>query len=40
VKRFPDANGLDAEVRHAGFHPVAHRLLGGGIVVLLVGEAA
>jgi demethylmenaquinone methyltransferase / 2-methoxy-6-polyprenyl-1,4-benzoquinol methylase len=40
VKRFPDANGLDAEVREAGFHPVAHRLLGGRIVVLLVGEAA
>jgi demethylmenaquinone methyltransferase/2-methoxy-6-polyprenyl-1,4-benzoquinol methylase len=40
VKRFPDANGLEAEVREAGFHPVAHRLFGGGIVVLLVGEAA
>ena len=40
VKRFPHANGLDAEVRDAGFDPVAHRLLGGGIVVLLVGEAA
>jgi demethylmenaquinone methyltransferase / 2-methoxy-6-polyprenyl-1,4-benzoquinol methylase len=40
VKRFPDVNGLEAEVRDAGFEPVAHRLLGGGIVVLLVGEAA
>jgi demethylmenaquinone methyltransferase / 2-methoxy-6-polyprenyl-1,4-benzoquinol methylase len=40
VKRFPGANGLEAEVHEAGFHPVAHRLLGGGIVVLLVGEAA
>jgi demethylmenaquinone methyltransferase/2-methoxy-6-polyprenyl-1,4-benzoquinol methylase len=40
VKRFPDANGLDAEVGAAGFDPVAHRLLGGGIVVLLAGEAA
>jgi demethylmenaquinone methyltransferase/2-methoxy-6-polyprenyl-1,4-benzoquinol methylase len=39
VKRFPDANGLEAEVRAARFEPVAHRLLGGGIVVLLVGEA-
>jgi demethylmenaquinone methyltransferase / 2-methoxy-6-polyprenyl-1,4-benzoquinol methylase len=40
VKRFPDADELEAEVRGAGFDPVAHRLLGGGIVVLLVGEAA
>jgi demethylmenaquinone methyltransferase/2-methoxy-6-polyprenyl-1,4-benzoquinol methylase len=40
VKRFPDAAGLAGEVRAAGFDPVAHRLLGGGIVVLVVGEAA
>jgi demethylmenaquinone methyltransferase/2-methoxy-6-polyprenyl-1,4-benzoquinol methylase len=40
VKRFPGPQELSAEVREAGFEPVAHRLLGGGIVVLLVGEAA
>jgi demethylmenaquinone methyltransferase / 2-methoxy-6-polyprenyl-1,4-benzoquinol methylase len=40
VKRFPGPTGLEAEVRAAGFDPVAHRLLAGGIVVLIVGEAA
>jgi demethylmenaquinone methyltransferase / 2-methoxy-6-polyprenyl-1,4-benzoquinol methylase len=40
VKRFPGPTELTAQVRAAGFGPVAHRLLGGGIVVLLVGEAA
>jgi demethylmenaquinone methyltransferase / 2-methoxy-6-polyprenyl-1,4-benzoquinol methylase len=40
VKRFPGPEELSAEVHRAGFEPVAHRLLGGGIVVLLVGEAA
>jgi demethylmenaquinone methyltransferase / 2-methoxy-6-polyprenyl-1,4-benzoquinol methylase len=39
VRRFPGPAELDERVRAAGFHPVAHRLLGGGIVVLLVGEA-
>ncbi|HZB35296.1 MAG TPA: ubiquinone/menaquinone biosynthesis methyltransferase [Gaiellaceae bacterium] len=40
VKRFPGAAELSEEVREAGFAPVAYRLLGGGVVVLLVGEAA
>jgi demethylmenaquinone methyltransferase / 2-methoxy-6-polyprenyl-1,4-benzoquinol methylase len=40
VKRFPGPAELSREAREAGFEPVAHRLLGGGIVVLLVGEAA
>ncbi|HEV3479889.1 MAG TPA: ubiquinone/menaquinone biosynthesis methyltransferase [Gaiellaceae bacterium] len=40
VRRFPGPEELTGEVRAAGFAPVAHRLLGGGIVVLLVGEAA
>jgi demethylmenaquinone methyltransferase/2-methoxy-6-polyprenyl-1,4-benzoquinol methylase len=40
VKRFPGPEELGAQAREAGFEPVAHRLLGGGIVVLLVGEAA
>lgn len=40
VKRFPGPAELTQEAREAGFAPVAHRLLGGGIVVLLVGEAA
>jgi demethylmenaquinone methyltransferase / 2-methoxy-6-polyprenyl-1,4-benzoquinol methylase len=40
VRRFPGPAELGAEVRQAGFAPVAHRLLGGGIVVLMVGEAA
>jgi demethylmenaquinone methyltransferase / 2-methoxy-6-polyprenyl-1,4-benzoquinol methylase len=39
VKRFPGPTGLTEQVRASGFGPVAHRLLGGGIVVLLVGEA-
>ena len=39
VKRFPGPVELQERVRAAGFHPVAHRLLGGGIVVLMVGEA-
>lgn len=40
VKRFPGPTELTEQVRAARFGPVAHRLLGGGIVVLLVGEAA
>ena len=40
VRRFPGPEELTDEVRAAGFSPVGHRLLGGGIVVLLVGEAA
>jgi demethylmenaquinone methyltransferase/2-methoxy-6-polyprenyl-1,4-benzoquinol methylase len=40
VKRFPGPTELEGEVRAAGFDPVAHRLLAGGIVVLIVGEAA
>jgi demethylmenaquinone methyltransferase / 2-methoxy-6-polyprenyl-1,4-benzoquinol methylase len=39
VRRFPGPAELGERVRAAGFHPVAHRLLGGGIVVLLVGGA-
>jgi demethylmenaquinone methyltransferase / 2-methoxy-6-polyprenyl-1,4-benzoquinol methylase len=39
VRRFPGPAELAERVRTAGFHPVAHRLLGGGIVVLLIGEA-
>jgi demethylmenaquinone methyltransferase / 2-methoxy-6-polyprenyl-1,4-benzoquinol methylase len=40
VRRFPDAEALELEVRAAGFQPTAHRLLAGGIVVLIVGEVA
>jgi demethylmenaquinone methyltransferase / 2-methoxy-6-polyprenyl-1,4-benzoquinol methylase len=40
VRRFPAAEGLETEVRAAGFHPTARRLLAGGIVVLIVGEVA
>jgi demethylmenaquinone methyltransferase / 2-methoxy-6-polyprenyl-1,4-benzoquinol methylase len=40
VKRFPGPTELTEQVKAAGFAPVAHRLLGGGIVMLLVGEAA
>jgi demethylmenaquinone methyltransferase / 2-methoxy-6-polyprenyl-1,4-benzoquinol methylase len=40
VKRFLGPPELDAELRAAGFDPVAHRLLSAGIVVLAVGEAA
>jgi demethylmenaquinone methyltransferase / 2-methoxy-6-polyprenyl-1,4-benzoquinol methylase len=39
VKRFPGPEELTEEVCEAGFGQVAHRLLGGGIVVLLVGAA-
>jgi demethylmenaquinone methyltransferase / 2-methoxy-6-polyprenyl-1,4-benzoquinol methylase len=39
VRRFPGPAELTERVGAAGFHPVAHRLLGGGIVVLLIGEA-
>ena len=39
VRRFMGPAELGEQVRAAGFHPVAHRLLAGGIVVLLVGEA-
>ncbi len=39
VRRFPAPPELAERVRAAGFHPVARRRLGGGIVVLLVGEA-
>ncbi len=40
VRRFSSPPELKAELRSAGFGPVAHRSLGGGIVVLVVGEAA
>jgi ubiquinone/menaquinone biosynthesis methyltransferase len=40
VRRFSSPPELKAELQSAGFGPVAHRLLGGGIVVLIVGEAA
>jgi demethylmenaquinone methyltransferase / 2-methoxy-6-polyprenyl-1,4-benzoquinol methylase len=40
VRRFSSPPELKAELRSAGFGPVAHRRLGGGIVVLVVGEAA
>jgi demethylmenaquinone methyltransferase/2-methoxy-6-polyprenyl-1,4-benzoquinol methylase len=40
VRRFPGPVELAEHMRAAGFEPVAHRLLSGGIVVLLVGEAA
>jgi demethylmenaquinone methyltransferase/2-methoxy-6-polyprenyl-1,4-benzoquinol methylase len=40
VRRFPGPGDLAAEIHAAGFEPVAHRLLAGGIVVLVVGEAA
>jgi demethylmenaquinone methyltransferase/2-methoxy-6-polyprenyl-1,4-benzoquinol methylase len=39
VRRFPGPEELGERVRAAGFDPVAHRLLGGGIVVLMVGES-
>jgi demethylmenaquinone methyltransferase / 2-methoxy-6-polyprenyl-1,4-benzoquinol methylase len=39
VKRFASPLELTDELHAAGFGPVAHRLLGGGIVVLIVGEA-
>jgi demethylmenaquinone methyltransferase/2-methoxy-6-polyprenyl-1,4-benzoquinol methylase len=40
VRRFPGPEELEARLREAGFGPVAHRLLAGSIVVLIVGEAA
>jgi demethylmenaquinone methyltransferase / 2-methoxy-6-polyprenyl-1,4-benzoquinol methylase len=40
VRRFSSPPELKAELQAAGFGPVAHRLLGGGVVVLVVGEAA
>jgi len=40
VRRFPVPAQLRAEVQAAGFSTVESRLLSGGIVVLLVGEAA
>jgi demethylmenaquinone methyltransferase / 2-methoxy-6-polyprenyl-1,4-benzoquinol methylase len=40
VRRFPGPSELAAQVEEAGFGRVVHRLLGGGIVVLLIGEAA
>ena len=40
VRRFPGPAELRGEVAAAGFEPVEFRLLGGGIVVLLVGVAA
>jgi demethylmenaquinone methyltransferase / 2-methoxy-6-polyprenyl-1,4-benzoquinol methylase len=40
VRRFPGPAELREEVAAAGFAPVEYRLLGGGIVVLLVGVAA
>ena len=40
VRRFPGPAELTERLRAAGFDPVAHRLLGGGIVVLIVGDAA
>ncbi len=39
VRRFMGPTELGERVRAAGFHPVGHRLLAGGIVVLLIGEA-
>lgn len=39
VRRFPGPEELRAEVAAAGFAPVGYRLLGAGIVVLLVGVA-
>ena len=39
VRRFPGPAELGVRVRAAGFDPVAHRLLGGGIVALMVGAA-
>jgi demethylmenaquinone methyltransferase / 2-methoxy-6-polyprenyl-1,4-benzoquinol methylase len=40
VRRFPGPAELTERLRAAGFDPVAHRLLGGGIVVLMAGDAA
>jgi demethylmenaquinone methyltransferase / 2-methoxy-6-polyprenyl-1,4-benzoquinol methylase len=40
VRRFPGPTELEERMRAAGFGAVAHRLLAGSIVVLIVGEAA
>ena len=40
VRRFPGPAELTERLSAAGFDPVAHRLLGGGIVVLIAGDAA
>jgi demethylmenaquinone methyltransferase/2-methoxy-6-polyprenyl-1,4-benzoquinol methylase len=40
VRRFPGPKELEERLHAAGFGAVAHRLLAGGIVVLIVGEAA
>jgi demethylmenaquinone methyltransferase / 2-methoxy-6-polyprenyl-1,4-benzoquinol methylase len=40
VRRFPGPAELGERLAAAGFDPVAHRLLAGSIVVLIVGEAA
>lgn len=40
VRRFPGPTELEDRMRAAGFGAVAHRLLAGSIVVLIVGEAA
>lgn len=40
VRRFPGPAELEERMRAAGFGAVAHRLLAGSIVVLIVGEAA
>jgi demethylmenaquinone methyltransferase / 2-methoxy-6-polyprenyl-1,4-benzoquinol methylase len=40
VRRFPGPEELKSELETAGFSTVETRLLSGGIVVLLVGEAA
>jgi demethylmenaquinone methyltransferase/2-methoxy-6-polyprenyl-1,4-benzoquinol methylase len=37
VKRFPDANTLEALLREVGFDPVAYRTFAGGIVALHTG---
>jgi demethylmenaquinone methyltransferase/2-methoxy-6-polyprenyl-1,4-benzoquinol methylase len=39
VRRFPGPVELSQRVEEAGFGRVAHRLLGGGIVVLIVAES-
>ncbi|MDQ3777579.1 MAG: ubiquinone/menaquinone biosynthesis methyltransferase [Actinomycetota bacterium] len=39
VRRFPGPAELAARLRAAGFDGVAHRRLGGGIVVLMVGRS-
>jgi demethylmenaquinone methyltransferase/2-methoxy-6-polyprenyl-1,4-benzoquinol methylase len=39
VRRFPGPAELSVEVGKAGFSSVAHRLLGGGIIVVLVAES-